>query len=72
MPHLSELLFQLLPRRCGGSVLINLRDARVLAGARELCDDRRMVLAAGLYILKSNQGENRRRVGRRRDEESIG
>jgi hypothetical protein len=44
-PHLNALLFQLLERRCGGSVLINLRVGRVLAGDKELWEDRRMVLA---------------------------
>lgn len=46
-------------------MLRNLRDGMVLAGARELCDDRRRVLAAGLYIMSLCYGVRSRR---KRDE----
>ena len=46
-------------------MLRNLRDGRVLAGARELCEDRRKVLAACLYMMSFRYGVRSRR---KRDE----
>ena len=44
-PHLNALFFQLRESLCGGSVETK-RRVTVLAGARELCDERREVRRA--------------------------
>lgn len=50
MAHLAALLFQLLLRRWGGSVLMNLRPAIVRAGAREFLEVRNKERTPGRNI----------------------